>query len=258
MEPRHFSRPMHMSEEERIARMEVEMHKHLRRAGQLRQEIVRAKQALMQARRNNHLMPNTDPTAYRRLDARNTVPQFATMLRADKTPSPQQGFAVPAQMAQWSRQGQWQHNGNRQQMNGQQPMMVQATSVTPHVNGGFLQQPRVTGLLETKQGMNPGMMQLGMAFQQSIQQKQMKKAKNTCPYCQKVFQNNSRLERHIRSHTGERPFSCTLCGDRFKQKCHLTVHMKRHHFKCPICSQQFSQKEALIEHVATHTDKKAD
>jgi len=133
--------------------------------------------------------------------------------------------------------------------------MMMTASMTPHVNSRGFAQPRLTSTMETK-GMRPDMAQLNMAFQHSIQQKQLKKAKNMCGYCGKVFQNNSRLERHIRSHTGERPFSCTLCGDRFKQKCHLTVHMKRHHFKCPICAQQFPQKEALIEHVATHTDKK--
>eukprot|EP00466_Bigelowiella_natans_P009566 jgi/Bigna1/147260/aug1.135_g21968 len=76
-----------------------------------------------------------------------------------------------------------------------------------------------------------------------------------CPHCPKLFQNNSRLERHIRSHTGERPFQCSVCGDRFKQKCHLTVHLRRHQdFKCPMCGSQFMQKEALIAHMSTHLD----
>ena len=40
----------------------------------------------------------------------------------------------------------------------------------------------------------------------------------TCMFCPKQFKSISALNKHIRVHTGSRPFRCYLCGDRFKQK----------------------------------------
>jgi len=76
------SRPMMMSEEQRIAGMEMEMYKHLNRAKALQLEISRAKNALMHSRGN--IVTQTDPTAYRRLDPR-TIPQFGGTIGNQKT-----------------------------------------------------------------------------------------------------------------------------------------------------------------------------
>ncbi|XP_034433437.1 zinc finger protein 770-like [Hippoglossus hippoglossus] len=49
-----------------------------------------------------------------------------------------------------------------------------------------------------------------------------------CRSCSKCFPSPSKLKRHMMIHTGQRPFSCELCGKRFRQKTHLRVHCRTH------------------------------
>lgn len=47
-----------------------------------------------------------------------------------------------------------------------------------------------------------------------------------CPYCQLNCAKPSVLQKHIRAHTNERPFPCTLCGFAFKTKSNLYKHRR--------------------------------
>uniref|UniRef100_A0A671YLK9 Zinc finger protein 341 n=1 Tax=Sparus aurata TaxID=8175 RepID=A0A671YLK9_SPAAU len=49
-----------------------------------------------------------------------------------------------------------------------------------------------------------------------------------CNFCDKIFSKNFDLQQHIRSHTGEKPFQCIVCGRAFAQKSNVKKHMQTH------------------------------
>ncbi|KAF4792331.1 hypothetical protein TURU_122448 [Turdus rufiventris] len=51
---------------------------------------------------------------------------------------------------------------------------------------------------------------------------------NCCSYCPKSFKKPSDLVRHVRIHTGEKPYKCDECGKSFTVKSTLDCHVKTH------------------------------
>lgn len=59
-----------------------------------------------------------------------------------------------------------------------------------------------------------------------------------CPLCEKKFATKGDVEKHVRIHTGERPYACDQCDKRFTQrgslKSHkISVHRKDYHSLTP-------------------------
>lgn len=60
--------------------------------------------------------------------------------------------------------------------------------------------------------------QLGTLFppwQLEEERKIKPKASQQCPICNKIIQGAGKLPRHMRTHTGEKPYMCTICEVRF-------------------------------------------
>ncbi|CAH2244731.1 jg27735 [Pararge aegeria aegeria] len=108
-----------------------------------------------------------------------------------------------------------------------------------------------------------------------------------CEHCGKGFYSKSDCKIHMRTHTGETPYSCSSCPARFSQvgslqrhklthtgerthvctKCpkkfptreelkkHYLVHSDERKHKCPLCEIQFKSSNNMRKHFRMHTDK---
>ena len=116
------------------------------------------------------------------------------------------------------------------------------------------------------------------------QKQQSKKVSSSkklfCSYCQKEFSKAFDLDQHVRSHTGEKPYQCVICGRGFAQKSNVKKHMATHKvwplqhntlpssqtslisetkssYQCQYCKHNFTKYTDFKTHLKTHEDHKS-
>ncbi|XP_030010121.1 early growth response protein 1-like isoform X2 [Sphaeramia orbicularis] len=88
-----------------------------------------------------------------------------------------------------------------------------------------------------------------------------------CPAdgCDRRFSRSDELTRHVRVHTGQKPFQCRICMRSFSRSDHLTTHIRTHTgekpFACNECGRKFARSDERKRHSKIHLrqrDRKPD
>ncbi|KAM6983428.1 early growth response protein 1-like [Tautogolabrus adspersus] len=79
-----------------------------------------------------------------------------------------------------------------------------------------------------------------------------------CPAdgCDRRFSRSDELTRHVRVHTGQKPFQCRICMRSFSRSDHLTTHIRTHTgekpFSCGECGRKFARSDERKRHAKIH------
>ncbi|KAL4630074.1 zinc finger protein 131 [Arapaima gigas] len=106
------------------------------------------------------------------------------------------------------------------------------------------------------------------AEEQSRRHHRPQKKVHVCEYCDKQFDHFGHFKEHLRKHTGEKPFECPDCHERFARNSTLKCHMaacqngcgakkgRKKLYECQVCSSVFNSWDHFKDHLVVHTGEK--
>jgi uncharacterized Zn-finger protein len=70
------------------------------------------------------------------------------------------------------------------------------------------------------------------------------------------------LNRHLRLHSGVRPYRCTMCNTHFSRSDHLSTHLRTHTgekpYTCPHCSYTACRRDMITRHLKIHAKQRSE
>ncbi|XP_053557228.1 zinc finger protein 131 isoform X2 [Bombina bombina] len=91
---------------------------------------------------------------------------------------------------------------------------------------------------------------------------------HVCQFCDKQFDHFGHFKEHLRKHTGEKPFECPNCHERFARNSTLKCHMsacqvgvgakkgRKKLYECQVCNSVFNCWDQFKDHLVVHTGDK--
>ncbi|RVE55671.1 hypothetical protein OJAV_G00234030 [Oryzias javanicus] len=82
----------------------------------------------------------------------------------------------------------------------------------------------------------------------------------SCRDCTKAFSDPAACKAHEKTHSPLKPYSCSTCGKSYRQISLLNLHHKRHtgeaRYSCEVCSKLFTTSGNLKRHQLVHSGEK--
>ncbi|XP_061784722.1 zinc finger protein 131 [Nerophis lumbriciformis] len=125
------------------------------------------------------------------------------------------------------------------------------------------------GKAYTREGaLNQHLSSFHFEAEELAQNQKAQKRVHVCEYCKKHFDHFGHFKEHLRKHTGEKPYECPDCHERFARNSTLKCHMaacqngagakkgRKKLYECQVCNSVFNSWDQFKDHLVSHTGDK--